>query len=294
MSNLQIWEEKIKAKRMKTPFRDFVREIMSYYTINLYKKDGLISAFPPKSPYGVVTTQEFEERRSDYGKLGKDYDFSLGFWSNFMELTKKVVYPSIATWGNNENSDFAHKIMNGNNCYLSFEVCDSDTVLYSVNVKDHCRDIYNSIMIGDHSEMVYQSVGIYQSSKVFYSKFIFNSNNVWFSTNLIGCTECMLCNNLENQSYCINNQPYPKEEYLKRKSEILADKDKYMEYCNRLDVGKGQLLSTDSKGKFLIKTNNVENGYFIYNIQGGRNAMFAGTAEGNRNFFDAASCGAPR
>lgn len=294
MSNLQPWEDKIKAKRMKTPFRDFVREIMSYYTLNLHKKDGLISAFPPESPYQVVTPLEFAKQRDDYGKLGKDYDFVLGFWDNFMGLTQKVAYPSIATWGNNENSEYAHKIMNGNNCYLSFEVCDSDTVLYSVNVKDHCRDIYDSIMIGDYSETVYRSVGIYQSSKVFYSKFVFNSNNVWFSTNLIGCSECILCDGLENQSYCIENRPYQKEEYLKRKSEILAEKSMYAEYQNRLDVGKGQLLSADSKGKFLIKTDHVENCYFIYHIQGGRNAMFAGTAEGNRNFFDAASCGAPR
>ena len=44
--NLQQRQEKIQAKRKKTPWRDFVRDICSWYNVNLYKNTGVISRFP--------------------------------------------------------------------------------------------------------------------------------------------------------------------------------------------------------------------------------------------------------
>jgi hypothetical protein len=37
MKDLKTWEEKIKEKRKKTDFRDFVKEICSWSILNLYK-----------------------------------------------------------------------------------------------------------------------------------------------------------------------------------------------------------------------------------------------------------------
>jgi hypothetical protein len=37
MSNIHFWEDKIKEKRKKTTFRDFVKEITSWSPLNLYK-----------------------------------------------------------------------------------------------------------------------------------------------------------------------------------------------------------------------------------------------------------------
>ena len=111
--------------------------------------------------------------------------------------------------------------MNVKNSYLSFEVCDSENILYSVNVKDNCKNIFDSVMIGDFSENIYRSIGVYKSSSIFFSKFIFNSNNIWFSSNLVGCTECLFCTQLENVSYAIANKKYSKEDYLVLKEKII-------------------------------------------------------------------------
>jgi len=35
--SLDIWQKKIQEKRKNTPFRDFLLEVASWYTINLYK-----------------------------------------------------------------------------------------------------------------------------------------------------------------------------------------------------------------------------------------------------------------
>jgi hypothetical protein len=39
MSNLEKWENIIKEKRKKTNFRDFVKEIASWSTLNLYRNN---------------------------------------------------------------------------------------------------------------------------------------------------------------------------------------------------------------------------------------------------------------
>lgn len=294
MSILGKWENKIKEKRMKTSFHDFLKEIMSHYSITLYKRDWMVTSFAPEFAWHIVSPVEFEKLRADYGKLWREYDFGLNFWENYKSLEKCVQYPAIGSWGDNENSQYAHKILHSNNCYISFEVSSSENIMYSVNVKDFCKDIYGSVMVWDHSENIYQSAWVFQSSSVFYSRFIFNSNNIWFSSNLIWCSECLFCNDLENQSYCVNNQKYSEEEYYKMKREMMLIKGKYLEYYDRVKIWKWQLLSEESSWSFLIKTRDVENGYFVYYIHNGRNTMFAGTAEWNVNFFDAASCWSPR
>jgi len=52
---------------------------------------------------------------------------------------------------------------------------------------------------------------------VFYSKSIVDSSFIWFSYNLIWCSECIFCDNLQNQTYYIWNKQYSKDEYFKRK-----------------------------------------------------------------------------
>ncbi len=292
MKDLKYFQNIIKEKRKKTEFRDYLKQIMSYYTFNIYQKNWLITPFCPHSNYNIVTPAVFEEIRSNYYDFWIDYSWD--FWKDFMRIAQNISYPCISSWWNNQNSKYAHKVMYWNNCYLSFEVCDSDTVLYSVNVKDYCKNIYNWMMIWDHSENIYQSIWIYQSSFVFYSKFIFNSSDIWLSTNLVWCHECISCEFLENKTYCIKNKQYSKDEYYKLKSEILSQKDKFNEIFLNLNLWTWQLISKNSDWKFLIKTNNVENWYFVYNINNWRNLIFAWVAEWNNNFYDSSSCWAPR
>ncbi len=71
------------------------------------------------------------------------------------------------------------------------------------------------------------SGGINESHNIFYSRYITNSSNIWFSTNLIGCHECIGCDSLENQEYMIGNTQYTKETYAQKKSAILQDKKSF-------------------------------------------------------------------
>lgn len=127
---------------------------------------------------------------------------------------------------NAENCDYAEAAWMSKNVYLSIlAIGDCENILYTFYTQDNVKNVLNSVMVWDNSENIYFSTAVIQGYQVFYSKYIVNSSNIWFSTNLIGCKECISCENLENKEYYINNKEYSREEYFKKKAEILKNKD---------------------------------------------------------------------
>jgi hypothetical protein len=65
--NLKKREEKIKQKRMKTDFRDFIKEIGSWCPINLYKIDNNICRYPDtkRRPKNLCSVSKYYETIED-------------------------------------------------------------------------------------------------------------------------------------------------------------------------------------------------------------------------------------
>jgi hypothetical protein len=91
------------------------------------------------------------------------------------------------------------------------------------------------------------SNGIMKSFGVFYSRYIYNCSNVRFSSNLTGCHECVLCNDLENLSYCIQNKQYSPQEYLKEKNILLSQKDNFSKRSDAVNKRGENIGSTDAQ-----------------------------------------------
>lgn len=51
----------------------------------------------------------------------------------------------------------------------------------------------------------------------------------------MGCQECMFCDGLENQSYCIRNVVLEKERYFEEKKKILQNKSAFLGYYDDLN-----------------------------------------------------------
>lgn len=101
---------------------------------------------------------------------------------------------------------------------------DCENILYTYESKEKCTNIYNSLMVWDRSENVYQSNSILNGYNIFYSRFIYESRDIWFSSNLVGCSECILCDGLQHASYHIQNKAYEKAEYFEKKKDLLKRK----------------------------------------------------------------------
>jgi hypothetical protein len=79
---------------------------------------------------------------------------------------------------------------------------------------------------------IYGVHGTAQSEHIYCSKLVANSNNIFYSVGLDACSYCLGCIGLKNQSYCILNKQYTKEERHKKVGEIFTQ----MEMSN--DLGR--------------------------------------------------------
>ncbi len=288
MSNLKYWQDKIKEKRKHTPFADFLKEIVSWSPIVFYKNNWLISKFPETDRIKkVIHHSEFEKNIENLMEKWTPYDFGVDFFENYKNLLLKIdLFNFISYWWN-ENSDYWDVILNSKNCYLSFTVInDCENILYSYSIKDNSSNVLNSVSVYQNSDNIYFWRWIVESYKIYYSSFINNSNNIWFSSNLNWCSECLFCNDLDNCSYYIKNKKYYKQDYLIQKEKILKDKQKFFSYYKGVDKAWKNINSTNVVGSWFFNSENVENGYFWYNVKEWRNLMFVWWINWNQQMYD--------
>jgi len=291
MPDLKIRQDKIKAARSQTPFREFVKEIGTWFSLVLHKKDGMISKYPDTPRVKkIIPYKEFHEREDERLKNGLDYDHNKSFLEQWTELFKTTPHPNVINYYWVENADFADEVLRSKNVYLSHTIIgDCENIFYSAQVKESCTNIFNSIVVRNTSENVYFGSGIIQSSKIFYSKYIENCFDIWFSSNILGCQYCIFCDDPENQKYCIHNKQYSPEEYEQEKKKILSQKENFLTRYQWLSKAGKNFGSTNTTGMFIQKSENVENGYYSYQLKNCRNAILLWCAGVNEDMCDVIS-----
>ena len=295
MQDIKQREIKMQETRKKTPWRDFVKQICSRRPLMFYKHNGLICRFPDtERMHSIVSYKEFETEREWFLDKGHSYDLGKSFFENYHMLFDSLPLFTTMHIGGNENSEFSDGVYFCKNVYLSSAVVfQSENCLYSFHVKEGSRNVLNSMMVRDHCENIYFSASIIKSYSIFYSRYIINSSNIWFSSNLMGCHDCIFCNDLENQSYCIENRQYSKEEFISNKDQLLRDKEVYLsQYLQLTSVGKN-FNSSDAQGNFLINSDKIENGNLTYNLHEGRNCILTGWADREERMVDCFMGGSP-
>ena len=296
MTNLKHWQEKIKEKRKQTSFRDFIKDIASWQPIVFHKSNGLVSRFPQTDRMPeVVKYSDYYEQWWEVYTHGIDYDFWKNIFDNYSELRKGVKWINMINFFNSENSEYADVVSKWKNIYLSaFIVNGDEDVMYSFGVNDQSKRVINSAIISDHSENVYFSLAVQHSFKVFYSRYINNSSDIWFSTNLLWCTHCIWCHDLENKSYHIENIEYTKEEYIKKKEEYLDDKNNYQDmYMDLVKEKWKHLASSNISGSYGVESEDISGAHFTYRISEWRNVFNVWGFEWCQNIYDVFDGGWP-
>ena len=131
MSNLSYRQQKIQEKRKQTPWRDFVMEVASRYTINLYRNQWLLAKYPDNGRTPNIIIEK------DYASIGnqmndKLYDNDKSFFEQFHNLRKAHKHPNQLTFKQNENAHFADVVFGAKNAYLSFTIGNkAENIAYS-------------------------------------------------------------------------------------------------------------------------------------------------------------------
>jgi hypothetical protein len=222
MQDLTYRQQKIQEKRKHTPFREYLREIVSRQPVGFYKNQNLTSRYPVSDRIGklVPFTEDTDYTKYLIERPSKDFFADLQQLRRFVPLSNLCQYDTVT----NENALYSDLTVGSRNVYLSVATwIECENVLYSFDIRYSSKNIYNSLCIYK-SENVYSSVSVTNGYNIFFSKSVNNSNNIWYSIGMNGCSECIECENMDNKSYCIRNQQLTKEEYLLQKGNILKER----------------------------------------------------------------------
>lgn len=272
---LDYYIQIIQEKKKKQTIRDVITQIASRYPLVLHKKDGAICIFPQNTrTIPSVSIQTFDTTRDSLGNFSLDALEGESLFSQFQNLLQTVPQPQTIHFSDNENSGYSHCVFASRNIYMSFTVIeDVENCLYSFSVKTGSRNVYNSLLVREHSENIFESKAIIQSFNVFYSHYISNSSNIRFSSNLIGCDECLFCHDLENKKHCIYNKQYSPTEYAQEKIQLLQQKDRFGSRQDSISNVWSNSWSNAVDGSFIIHSEHIQNGYCVYDIKHAKNVI---------------------
>ncbi len=181
------------------------------------KSDTLISVFHPLAKIISYDKEMWWSDKWDACDYGADYDFSRPFFEQFQELMQRVPHITLSD-SKSVNSRFCNLTVEMKNCYLVTAAWTSEDSMYCNRVTG-CKFIHDSYLCYD-MEYGYENVYCRKSNKLFYSRESENCLDSFFLYDCRNCSDCILCTNLRNKNYYIENVQYTKEDYLRKKREL--------------------------------------------------------------------------
>lgn len=172
----------------------------------------IISTFSKDSPYKIYNLEYWKSDEFDPTVYGKDYDFTIDFFTQFNQLLKEVPHPNLIQ-KNDVNCDYSNYSIDCKNCYVvasAVSLEDSDYCIGSVTSLKNCIDAHQS----NDCEFCYEIVDCMKSYRLFFSQNCESCVDSYFLYDCRNCSNCVGCVGLRNKNYCIFNQQYTKEEYF--------------------------------------------------------------------------------
>ncbi len=103
-------------------------------------------------------------------------------------------------------------IKNSRNCDNAYDVSDSED-LCNVIFASKSKDCFQSSLIGDNSELIYQLISCLNAINCSFSYFPLDTTNAMYSETVMNCQNIFGCIGLRRKEYCILNMQYSEVEY---------------------------------------------------------------------------------
>jgi hypothetical protein len=178
----------------------------------------IVSMYPQDAPYKVYEREAWHSDRWDPLSYGREFDFNRPFFEQYAQLQREVPRMALVNIGS-INSDFCNSCVYNKNSYLIFGGDRNEDSMFGA-LPMYCRSCLDCDWT-TRCELCYFCA---YSENCYLCQFVFSSKECSesaFLEDCIGCSNCILSFNLRNKSYYIENKPYSKEEYLKKKKELL-------------------------------------------------------------------------
>jgi hypothetical protein len=225
-------EDLVFYKQMKTasPFHcpecRMARRLLFRNERILYKrpcdlcKEDIITLYSPDAPYKVYCNKCWWSDDWDPKSFAKDYDFSKTFFEQYRELQLEVPRLGLAAF-KNIRSDYTNGSAENKDCYLIFASDYNEECLYGRLLQRDKQCVDCAFL--HESELCYECIDCRKCFKCMFSEQCQDSTDLLFCYNLRNSNNCIFCTNGRNISNSIFNIKYNKEEYDKKKFEILKN-----------------------------------------------------------------------
>ena len=258
---------------------------------DLSDKD-IFSMYPVSAPFPVYETDIWYSDQWDPYQYGMNYDFSKPFLQQFLELRNRVPKMALVKQGFSINSEYTHRVTDMKNSYLVFRMSGSEDSLYCY-VGRNITDCVDCLSIWD-SESCYECIDCNNCYKIKFSQESHDCRDSYFLYACRNCSDCIGCVNLINQSNCILNQKYGKEEYRKKLQELklntvsgLAEfSEKFKEFRKKFPYRSiHSLKSNNVSGNWFVNCQNVKNSFGCLNVKDGKYLFWIFNAEDCMDYF---------
>ena len=202
-------------------------------------KQNIVSLFPDGTPFPVYCHTCWWSDNWNTKDFGIDYDFSKTFFEQFIKVQKKVPRLALNVL-TSINSEYTNNTGDCKNCYLIFAAEQDTDCLYSRLIQ-HCIACVDCAFIYD-SELCYECIDCRELYNSIYCERCQSSTDLMFCFDMRDSNNCLFCVNGRHLSNSILNQKYSKEEFLKRKKEILSSYYKFNEAKKNFEKLKKKAL----------------------------------------------------
>ncbi len=192
---------------------------------------------------------------------GRDYDFNKAFFHQFEELMLDVPLPNLII-GNCENADYTNYSWSNKNSYLlsSSDYCEN---CYYSTYLFRSQNCFDCLFVND-SELCIECIDVKNCYSCAYCQNCRNLTDCFLCFDCRGSTDCLGCVGLRNKQYYIVNKRYSKEEYFKKKKELLKNidtlKKQFQDYKLKFPHKFAEIENCEnSRGDHLNSSKNLRN-----------------------------------
>ena len=227
-----------------------------------------LTRYSPQIHPKICAPEEFWDESIDNTAFGKDYDFSRPFFPQFEEALSDSFIMALLQI-NAENSNYVNGAINVKNCFLCFDILESQDCLYCF-LHDGGND--NLLCVSARrSQYCYDSLNIDNCYECQHCVDCINTSASFGCYDLIGCSSCFGCAGLRNVENHVFNQPLTDNNYRTfLKTLDLGDRgrrESELKRCGDFIAGlgheKNHLINVeDSSGDYLRDCSNARQCYF--------------------------------
>lgn len=242
--------------------------------------EKIISSIPEGTQFPVFDFDYYWHGERDWHALGRDFDLSASFATQFKNLFLASPQPALTRDPASTGSEYTSYGAQLKDCYYCFGGMNVENTMFTV-WPVHTKNCLDMLIVLN-TDFSYEGVfpeNCYNCNFVYFSKDCLDCDFIYDCRN---CSDCFGCVNLRNKKYCIWNEEFSKEEYKKRKAELdLGNREKLIEYKEKLEKLTKELPTRATRNEH---SKNVFGNYLLHS-KDCYNSMWALHSE-NLNFVD--------